>query len=90
MTTILAIFIQVYRIMYNKYFTISGMPVASSGYWNSIHGNNAAQAMQDEEGISVMRQLAKNMTFLIKSIALGKETYGMPIKEKPVWTNFIR
>lgn len=74
----------------NKYFTISGMPVASSCYWNSIHGNNAEQAVQDAEGVCVMRQLARNMSFLMKSIALGKEQLGMPLKEKRAWTNFIR
>ncbi len=62
----------------NKYFTISGMPVASSRYWNSIHGTTPGQALQDEEGLRTMRILAENMAFLIKSIALGKEKYGMP------------
>ena len=74
----------------NKFFTISGMPVASSQYWNSIHGRDAGQAVQDEEGLQTMRTLAKNMTFLMKSIALGKEAYGLPQKEAPVRTNFIR
>lgn len=74
----------------NKYFTISGMPVASSQYWNSIHGNNAAEAAQDAEGLQTMRTLARNMTFLMKSIALGKEAYGLPEKETKVGTNFIR
>lgn len=74
----------------NKYFTISGMPVASGQYWNSIHGNNAGEAAQDEEGLQIMRTLAKNMAFLIKSIALGKEQYGLPKKEPAMRTNFIR
>ncbi|MDD6441392.1 MAG: flavodoxin family protein [bacterium] len=74
----------------NKYFTISGMPVASGQYWNSIHGNNAEQAEQDLEGLQTMRTLARNMSFLMKSIALGKETYGLPEKEAKVATNFIR
>lgn len=74
----------------NKYFTISGMPVVSSQYWNSIHGNNASEADQDEEGKQTMRALARNMTFLMKSIALGKETYGLPEKEVRKGTNFIR
>lgn len=74
----------------NKYFTISGMPVASGQYWNSIHGNNAEQAEQDLEGLQTMRTLARNMSFLMKSIALGKETYGLPEKEERVATNFIR
>lgn len=74
----------------NKYFTIAGMPVASSQYWNSIHGGAKADALKDEEGLQTMRTLAKNMAFLIKSIALGKEAYGLPEKEKKVATNFIR
>lgn len=74
----------------NKYFTISGMPVASGQYWNSIHGNNAGEAAQDGEGLQSMRTLARNMAFLMKSIALGKEAYGLPAKEKKIGTNFIR
>ena len=74
----------------NKYFTISGMPVASGQYWNSIHGNNADEAVQDLEGLQSMRTLARNMSFLMKSIALGKEKYGLPEKEARVGTNFIR
>lgn len=73
----------------NKYFTISGMPVASSQYWNSVHGNAPGEAVQDEEGLQTMRTLARNMTFLMKSIALGKEKYGLPEKEEHVWTHFI-
>ncbi len=74
----------------NKYFTISGMPVASGQYWNSIHGNNADEALQDAEGLQIMRTLAQNMSFLMKSIQLGKEKYGLPAKEEHAWTNFIR
>ncbi len=74
----------------NKYFTISGMPVASSRYWNSIHGMTPGQAEQDGEGLQVMRILARNMTFLMKSIELGKEKYGLPEKEAPIKTHFIR
>ena len=74
----------------NKYFTISGMPVASSTYWNMIHGAKPGDAQQDAEGIRTMRNLAKNMVFMMKSIALGKERYGLPEKEAPVATNFIR
>ncbi len=75
----------------NKYFTISGMPVASGQYWNGIHGNNAQEAVQDEEGMQMMRTLASNMAFLIKSIALGKEKYSLPEREKDRhMTNFIR
>ena len=62
----------------NKYFTISGMPVASSQYWNSVHGGAAGEALQDAEGLQTMRTLAKNMAFLMKSIALGKEKFGLP------------
>lgn len=74
----------------NKYFTISGMPVASSQYWNSVHGAAPGQASEDAEGLQTMRTLAKNMSFLMKSIALGKEKYGLPDKEAPVQTSFIR
>ena len=74
----------------NKYFTISGMPVASGQYWNSIHGNSAQEAEQDLEGLQSMRTLARNMSFLMKSIQLGKEAYGLPEKEQKVATNFIR
>lgn len=74
----------------NKFFTISGMPVASGQYWNSIHGRAAGEASQDAEGLQGMRTLARNMTFLMKSIALGRETYGLPQRETPQWTNFIR
>jgi multimeric flavodoxin WrbA len=74
----------------NKYFTISGMPVVSSQYWNQIHGNNAEDASKDAEGLQTMRTLGRNMAFLMKSIALGKEAYGMPETEAKVATNFIR
>lgn len=74
----------------NKYFAISGMPIASGRYWNGIHGNNAEEAKQDGEGMAMMRALAQNMAFLVKSIALGKAQYGLPEREPPVFTNFIR
>ena len=74
----------------NKYFTISGMPVASSQYWNSIHGRAPGEAARDAEGLQTMRTLARNMTFLMKSIALGREKYGLPEKEARVSTHFIR
>ena len=74
----------------NKYFTISGMPVVSSQYWNSIHGLIPGDASQDEEGLRTMRVLARNMSFLIKSIALGREKFGFPAEEERVFTNFIR
>ena len=74
----------------NKYFTISGMPIVSSTYWNQVHGANAEDAVKDIEGMQTMRNLARNMAFLIKSIKLGKEAYGMPEREKKFYTNFIR
>ena len=74
----------------NKYFTISGMPVASSQYWNSVHGGAPGEAELDAEGMQTMRTLARNMSFLMKSIVLGKERYGLPEKEVHAWTNFIR
>lgn len=73
----------------NKYFTISGMPVASSQYWNSVHGREKGQAEKDLEGLQTMRVLARNMSFLMKSIALGKEKYGLPEVEEHAWTHFI-
>ncbi len=74
----------------NKYFTISGMPVASGQYWNGIHGNSEAETTVDKEGLQSMRVLARNMSFLMKSIALGKEKFGLPEEEPREWTNFIR
>ena len=74
----------------NKYFTISGMPVASSRYWNILHGAKPGQVLEDAEGMQTVRTLARNMAFLMKSIALGKEAYGLPQQEKPQYTNFIR
>ena len=74
----------------NKFFTISGMPVAASQYWNSVHGREPGQAAQDAEGLQTMRTLARNMTFLMRSIELGKEKYGLPEREAPQRTNFIR
>ena len=73
----------------NKYFTIANMPIASSQYWNSIHGREPGKAQMDEEGKQTMRVLARNMTFLMKSIALGKEQFGLPEPEERVWTHFI-
>ena len=73
----------------NKYFTISGMPIASSQYWNSVHGREKGEALKDEEGLYNMRVLARNMTFLMKSIALGKEKFGLPETEEHKWTHFI-
>ena len=74
----------------NKFFTISGMAEAASQYWNSVHGREPGQAAQDAEGLQTMRTLARNMTFLMRSIELGKEKYGLPEREAPQRTNFIR
>ena len=74
----------------NKYFTISGMPLASSQYWNDVHGRKPGEASQDTEGMQTMRVLARNMTFLMKSIALGKEKYGLPDTEPWSPMHFIR
>ena len=74
----------------NKFFGISGMPIASGQYWNSIHGGAPGEAEQDPEGIQGMRTLARNMAFLMKSIALGREKYGLPEREKTTFTNFVR
>jgi len=74
----------------NKYFGIAGMPIATSTYWNEIHGSNKEDALKDDEGLQTMRNLGRNMAFLIKSINLGKEKYGLPERESGAWTNFIR
>lgn len=74
----------------NKYFTICGMPVASGSYWNNVYGGAAGEAEQDLEGMQTVRVLARNMAFLIKSIALGKEQFGLPQKEAKIKTSFIR
>ena len=74
----------------NKYFTISSMPVASSTYWNQIHGAKPGEAQQDAEGIRTMRNLAKNMVFLMNAIAAEKAQQGLPQPEPKAFTNFIR
>lgn len=74
----------------NKFFTISGMPVASGQYWDSIHGREQGEAAEDGEGLQSMRTLARNMAFLMKSIALGREKFGLPEREPFAPTNFIR
>ena len=74
----------------NKYFTITGMPIASSQYWNSVHGRVQGEAEKDGEGLQTMRTLARNAAFLMKSIALGKKEFGLPKTEKPIRTHFIR
>ena len=72
----------------NKYFTISGMPVASSTYWNQVHGFTAEDVKKDLEGLQTMRNLARNMAFLIKAIADAKQTYGLPVPERGQFTSF--
>lgn len=74
----------------NKYFTISNMPIASSQYWNMVHGYSPEDVYADKEGCQIMRTLGRNMAFLIKSIQLGKETYGLPEKEEHIFTSFSR
>lgn len=74
--------------MLNKYFTISGMPIASSQYWNMVYGNTPEEVLQDEEGLQTMRTLGRNMAFLMKSIQMGKEKMGLPEKEPAIFTNF--
>ena len=72
----------------NKYFTISSMPVASSTYWNQVHGFTAEDAKKDLEGLQTMRNLARNMAFMIKAFADAKEKYGYPEMEKSYFTSF--
>ena len=74
----------------NKYFAISGMPIATGQYWNAVYGREKGEAAQDEEGMQTMRTLARNMVYLMRSIALGKEQYGVPQREPFQRTNFIR
>jgi len=74
----------------NKYFTISEMPIASGRYWNMVHGSNAEQVLQDEEGMQNMRFLARNMAFLIRAIAAERAAHGLPQQEEVTYTNFIR
>lgn len=74
----------------NKYFTISGMPVASGQYWNGVHGAAKGEAAQDAEGLQQMRTLARNMVFLMRGIALARDAYGLPEREPSTFTNFVR
>ena len=75
----------------NKYFGISNMPIATSQYWNQAHGRLPGEAADDAEGMQTMRQLGLNMAFLIKSIALGREQFGLPLlEEEHAMTNFMR
>lgn len=73
----------------NKYFTISQMPVVSSFYWNMVHGNTPEEVLQDKEGLQCMRQLGRNMAFLLRAISAEKQRNGLPEQEERVWTNFI-
>ena len=72
----------------NKYFTMCGMPVASSQYWNMVYGGSAEEVKKDAEGLQTMRTLGRNMAFLMKSIQIGKQQIGLPEKEPAVFTNF--
>lgn len=74
----------------NKYFTMTGMPVASSQYWNMVYGGSAEEVERDAEGLQTMRTLGRNMAFLMKSIQIGREQFGLPQKETPIFTNFYR
>ena len=72
----------------NKYFTICSMPIVSSSYWNEVHGFTASDVEKDKEGLQTMRNLGRNMAFMIKAINLGKEKYGLPKIEKGEFTSF--
>ena len=72
----------------NKYFGICSMPIATSTYWNEVHGSKAEDVEKDKEGLQTMRNLGRNMAFLMKSIQLGKEKYSLPKNEKGTFTNF--
>ena len=72
----------------NKYFTLSSMPLASSTYWNQVHGHTAEDVKKDLEGLQTMRNLARNMVFMIRAIELAKEKYGLPECEQGVFTSF--
>jgi multimeric flavodoxin WrbA len=72
----------------NKYFSISGMPIATSTYWNQVHGFTSEDVKKDAEGLQVMRNLARNMAFMIKAIAEAKEKYGLPEVEHGSFTSF--
>lgn len=75
----------------NKYFTINCMPVVGSQYWNQVHGSNAEEVKQDEEGMQTMRTLGNNMTWILKCIEAGKEKgIDFPEREPVIRTNYIR
>lgn len=73
-----------------KYYGICNMPIVTSNYWNEVHGSVESDVEEDIEGLQTMRELGKNMAFLIKSINLGKKEYGVPESEKKEFTNFVR
>lgn len=74
----------------NQFFGISGMPTVPSTYWNDVHGYTGEDVYADEEGVQTMRNLARNMAFMMRSIADGREAYGVPDRNKVTFTNFIR
>ena len=74
----------------NQFFGISGMPVAPSIYWNDVHGHSAEDVLADEEGVQIVRTLARNMVFMMQAIADARENHPLPTKDKRVFTNFIR
>ena len=74
----------------NKYFTMTGMPVASSQYWNMVYGGSAEEVQKDAEGLQTMRTLGRNMAFMMKSFQLGRKSLGLPEKEERAFTHFIR
>ena len=72
----------------NKYFSMNNMPIATSQYWNMVHGGSAEEVLEDKEGLQTMRTLGKNMAFLMKSIQWGKENVGLPEREPVTFTSF--
>lgn len=74
----------------NKYFTINNMPIVAANYWNEVHGNTAAEVLQDEEGLQTMRVIGNNMAWLLKCLQAGKEQGIEPVTERKIWTNFVR
>ena len=74
----------------NQFFGISGMPTVPSSYWNDVHGHTGEEVLKDEEGMQTVRNLARNMAFMIRAIKAGQEAYGKPVMEEDALTNFIR
>lgn len=72
----------------NKYFSMNNMPIATSQYWNMVHGSSAEEVLEDKEGLQTMRTLGKNMAFLMRSIQWGKENVGLPEREPVTFTSF--